>query len=180
MREICPTIRRQDGLTTIEVAVVGAILAIVAVAATQGMAQLKVRQQLAAAAAEFETDVQHTRSLAVLRATPLRLAFVADIGGSCYVIHSGAPGSCSCRVDGQTACDGDAEPLRSVGFAAASGLSVAGNVRSLNFDPVGTVTPAGTLKFTGRDGAALHQVVNVMGRVRTCSSGGAVAGVKPC
>ena len=52
------------------------------------------------------------------------------------------------------------------------------------FDPLhGTSTPAGTLKITGASGRAVQHVVNVMGRVRTCSPQGAapaLAGYRVC
>jgi type IV fimbrial biogenesis protein FimT len=164
-----------------EAAVVTAIVAVAAGAAMRGVPQLQARQQVALAAAEFESDVQHARSQAVLHGMPVRLEFASGPGGACYVIHRGTTGACTCRPDGQAVCRGRAAPLRSVGFGGAGGMIVTSNVRALAFDPVaGTVTPAGTLRFTARDGSALHQVVNVMGRVRTCSPRGVVAGYRPC
>jgi type IV fimbrial biogenesis protein FimT len=172
---------RARGFTLMEAAVTTAIVAVVAGATLDSLPQWRSRQRVTLAAAEFETDVQHARSLAVLHGKTVRLEFAATPAGSCYVIHSGPAGSCTCRADGQPVCHGRSEPLRTVGLGDGSGMTVAGNLRTLTFDPVaGTVSPAGTLRFTARDGAALHQVVNVMGRVRTCSPRGAVAGVRAC
>jgi type IV fimbrial biogenesis protein FimT len=55
---------------------------------------------------------------------------------------------------------------------------VQGNVASILFDPLhGTSTPTGTLKIVGDSGRAVHHVVNIMGRVRTCSPVGAAPAV---
>ena len=40
----------------------------------------------------------------------------------------------------------------------------------------GTVTPTATLRVEARDGRAIHQVVNLLGRVRSCSPQGRIAG----
>jgi type IV fimbrial biogenesis protein FimT len=51
----------------------------------------------------------------------------------------------------------------------------------MTFDPVkGTVTPTATLRVESKDGRALHQVVNLLGRIRTCSPGGKLPGEKTC
>lgn len=44
----------------------------------------------------------------------------------------------------------------------------------------GTVSPTGTVRVIGSDGRALHKVVNVMGRVRTCSPQRSISGYRPC
>jgi type IV fimbrial biogenesis protein FimT len=61
---------------------------------------------------------------------------------------------------------------------------VQANVASILFDPLhGTSTPTGTLRVVADSGRAVHHVVNIMGRVRTCSPAGAapvVAGYRVC
>jgi type IV fimbrial biogenesis protein FimT len=53
--------------------------------------------------------------------------------------------------------------------------------KSLTFDPVrGTVTPTATLRVEARDGKAIHQIVNLLGRVRSCSPQGLLAGERAC
>jgi type IV fimbrial biogenesis protein FimT len=49
------------------------------------------------------------------------------------------------------------------------------------FDPLhGTATPTATWRVIARDGRAIHHVVNVMGRVRSCSPDAAVPGHRAC
>ncbi len=66
-------------------------------------------------------------------------------------------------------------------IAPGTPVTMNANVESISLDgQFGTVVPTATVRFQGRSGVALHQVVNVMGRVRTCSPGGAVAGHRAC
>jgi type IV fimbrial biogenesis protein FimT len=54
-------------------------------------------------------------------------------------------------------------------------------VPSILFDSAkGTSTPTGTLRLMGKDQRAVHLVVNIMGRVRSCSPDSAVPGYKAC
>ena len=60
-------------------------------------------------------------------------------------------------------------------------VTVQANVASMLFHPVrGTTTPAATVKVLGANGYAIHHVVNIMGRVRSCTPGTAIPGYKPC
>jgi type IV fimbrial biogenesis protein FimT len=44
----------------------------------------------------------------------------------------------------------------------------------------GTVTPTGTLRLRLPDGRAVHHVVNITGRARTCSPQGSMKGFTVC
>ena len=64
---------------------------------------------------------------------------------------------------------------------ARSGLVLSSSVAALRFDPrLGTATPSGTLRVAATGGAAVHHVVNLTGRVRSCSVGAAWAGMPAC
>jgi type IV fimbrial biogenesis protein FimT len=68
-----------------------------------------------------------------------------------------------------------------VSFASQGIVQVRSASRSVTFDPVrGTVTPTATLRVEARDGRAIHQVVNVLGRIRSCSPQGLAAGERAC
>ena len=78
-------------------------------------------------------------------------------------------------------CGDSARAIKSVVLASNERVSIAGNVASIVFDPLhGTSTPTGTLRVIGARGSAVHHVVNVVGRVRSCSPGGVVPGYSPC
>lgn len=172
---------RQRGVTLIESAVATSIIAIAAGAAVPGFSAVKGRHQVIGAAGAFGTDVQLARSTAVMHNAAVRITF-GDVGGArCYVVHTGSAADCGCAADGAPQCRPGVQVLRSESFASGRGVALASNVRSILFDPVrGTSTPAGTVRFVGTNGAALHQVVNIMGRVRTCSPGSSVPGHIAC
>ena len=115
------------------------------------------------------------------RNRPLRISFDNSDGASCYVIHTGAAQQCSCAADGSAVCQGDAIAERSVRFAAGGAVSLKSNSRSVLFDPVrGTSTPTATVQLKAGSGMAIHQVLNIMGRVRSCSPAPALSGYARC
>ena len=178
-----PSRRCQRGVSLVESSVATALAAVATGIVAPGFEQAIQRRHLEGAAAQFETDVHHARSLAVARNQPLRISFASSAAGSCYVLHTGAAGACGCGSDdGQPpVCTGGAEAQRSVRFAAGERVGLQANVRSMVFDPVlGTATPTATVRFTARSGAALHQVVNLMGRVRACTPDAALPGYRRC
>jgi len=174
---------RQRGITVVEAAIAMAIAAIAASAVVPGLGSVVEKQRLEGVASQLASDLQQARAQAVLRNTGLRLSIHAAPWGSCYVVHSGAVGQCECEASGPAVCSGSAQPLKTVRLALADRIALQANVASLRFDPLhGTSTPAGTLRVVGGSGRAIHHVVNVMGRVRTCSPQGAaqVAGYPGC
>ena len=102
-------------------------------------------------------------------------------GSTCYVIHTGAANQCACAADGSPVCQGDAEAVRAVRFEPGGSVSLKSNSRSVLFDPTkGTSSPTATIQLQARNGSAIHQVMNIMGRVRSCSPAPAVSGYRRC
>jgi type IV fimbrial biogenesis protein FimT len=98
---------------------------------------------------------------------------------SCYVVHTGAAGDCDCSAAGAPVCAPAVEVLRVVRYDSETPLRMQSNSASIAFDPLqGTVTPTATVRVTARNGEAIHQIVNIMGRVRSCSP--TLPGYKPC
>ena len=173
--------RRQRGLTLLELAVVVAIIAIVAATAAPSFAALIEARRLDSAATRLAADVQFARSEAIARNQPLRLSLFTGTGASCWIVHSGAAADCRCSDAAGAVCGAGARTVKGVLLASNERVSVAGNVASIVFDPLhGTSTPTGTLRLVGARGGAVHHVVNVAGRVRSCSPDGAVPGYSPC
>ena len=172
---------RQQGLTLLELAIVVAITAIVAATAAPSFTALIDARRLDSAATRLAADIQLARSEAIARNRPLRLSLFDGAGATCWIVHSGAAADCRCGTEEGAVCGATARTIKSVVLANSERVSVAGNVASIVFDPLhGTSTPTGTLRLVGARGNAIHHVVNVAGRVRSCSPDGAVPGYSPC
>ena len=170
----------QRGVTLIEAAVAMTLVAIGVSTAVPGFQDLVARKRLEGVAAQLATDLQTVRTEAVARNEPVRISFHAGAGGSCYVIQTGAKAQCTCSGAAPATCSGDAVQIRTVYLPAVQHIGVAASASSILFDPLhGTSTPTGTARVTGPQGA-IHHVVNVMGRVRSCSPGGALPGYRVC
>ena len=175
------TRRTQRGVTLIESCIVMVITAIVASSALPGMQGLIETRRVDGVATQLASDIQWVRSEAVARNQAVRLTLHAGTGGSCYVIHTGAADACVCDRSGPAQCSEAAREIRTVVLPAADRVSLEGNVESVLFDPMhGTSTPTGTLRVLGAQGRAVHHVINVMGRVRSCSPQRSVPAYRAC
>lgn len=175
-----PHAARPRGLTLVECLTALAIVAVVLGSAAPSFGKFAERRHLEGTAAQLATDIQHTRSMAVARNGGQRMSFRHDAAGSCYVVHTGPAQACQCQVGGAAQCAPGAIAQRSLSFPADGPVQVRANVGSILFHPVhGTSTPTGTVRVVARSGATVHQVVNLMGRIRACSPNG-VAGYPAC
>ena len=175
--------RPQLGVTLIEACVVLAITAVVAATVVPGMQTLIGIRRLDGAATELATDIQFARAEAVARNEPLRLSMHGNSegAGTCYLIHTDAASDCSCVSTGTAQCTADAQVIKTVVLGAADGIRLASNAASILFDPLhGTSTPTATLRLLDVQGRAVHHVVNVMGRARSCSPSPAMTGYRAC
>ena len=103
------------------------------------------------------------------------------MAASCWIVHTGAAGDCDCAGPEGVVCVADARALRSVVLPTLDRVAVSSNVASIVFDPLhGTSTPTGTLRLADTLGRSVRHVVNVVGRVRSCSPAAAVAGYAAC
>lgn len=180
---VCNTFprRRHHGFSLIESMTVLAVMAVTVGSAAPSLMALRDVKRLEGAAAQIETELQFARSLAVARNEAVRFTFRSGSGAGCYVIHTGAPNACVCGAPGVPAqCTGGAEALRAVSYGPADRLSIRTASGTFGFDPTkGTVTPTATLRLSAPAGQTLHLVVNIMGRVRSCTPNG-VPGYKAC
>ncbi|MDB5816526.1 MAG: fimbrial assembly protein [Rhizobacter sp.] len=160
------------------------MLAVLAIAVTSGipsLSDLLRRRTLDGTAAELAADLRFARSEALRLHEATRMSFYARADGDCYVVHTGGENACPCGSSSATVCVGDALALKTVRSAAPNGPSLRANVASMLFDPRnGTNAQAGTIALVDASGRAVHQVVNVLGRVRSCSPQGAVPGYSAC
>lgn len=175
-------VRPQLGFTLVETLVVVCLLALLLGLAIPSYQGFQERYRLEGHAQELTTDLYYLRSEAVARNKGLRISFGSDAGGTCYVLHSGSAGDCSCASDGISQCTAaDATVIKSLGLRNDRGVRIQPNVTSMLFDPVrGTTTPTGTVNITTASGKALRQIVNIMGRTKICSPNASVRGYEAC
>ena len=158
------------GFSLIEAAVVVAVAAVVATTAIPSLVDFIDDRRLDAVATALAADLQFVRTEAVARNQPVRISFHAAPAGTCWVVHTGAAAQCRCDGAPPAVCAGDAREIKTVVLGTADRVSVQANVASIAFDPMhGTSTPTGTLRLIDRRGRAVHHIVNVMGRVRSCT-----------
>lgn len=173
--------RRQRGLTMIEILCTLGVMATTLGIATPGMKTWQLRQALLASAAELETDIHYARSEAVARQQTVRFETQALGAGTCYVVHTGDAHDCTCKGNSQVQCSGNAQVLRVVEHRAGGAVKLAATGVSLAFDAQrGTVTPTATLELADSQGRSIRQIVNIMGRVRSCSPQGKSTGITLC
>jgi type IV fimbrial biogenesis protein FimT len=168
------------GFSLLEAAVVVAIVAIVGASAPPSLGALIDARRLDSAATRLAADLQLARSEAIARNRALRLSVASGADATCWVVHSGGATDCSCSATG-VACANGALAIQGVVLPSAERVAVAGNVASIVFDPLhGTSTPTATLSLSDVRGRSVHHIVNVLGRVRSCSPAGTVAGYPVC
>lgn len=173
--------QHQRGLSVIESLVSAAIVTTAVAAAASSLVSWRAQLGVQHAAAEFETDVHHARSLALARNQTVRLSIGEAGDGACWIVHTGPREACSCLPGGQGECRGTAEALRVAHWAAGQPVRIGANARSIAFDPLhGTASPAGTVRFSAPGAHTVHQVVSIMGRVRSCVPAGGLAGYRAC
>ena len=172
---------RQHGLTLIETCATLAIASILVGTAVPSFVETKTRLALDGSAGELVTDLYLARSAATAHQQGARVSFHAAPSGSCVIVHTGNAADCQCDAGGVAHCSGGASLIKGSYYPSSRGVNVSANVASIRFDPIhGMATPAGTVRLTTAGGPTVHHVVNIMGRVRSCSPGASFKGYKAC
>jgi type IV fimbrial biogenesis protein FimT len=138
-------------------------------------------RRLEGAATQLRTDIQHARSLASARGENIHLRVENDDQGACYIVHTGRPRDCTCVGTSQPQCAVGAEVLRVHRLPRTEGVNLSSNSASLLFESaLGTVTPTATLQLNNRSAQDIRVVVNIMGRVRQCTTTPPQSGLPRC
>lgn len=169
------------GFTLIETSITLALVAVMMGIATAGFSTVLERQRLHGTAAELASDLHWLRSQSQARNEALRLSLHNTASGICTVVHTGNRSDCRCADSGPAVCDGGAEALKTSHWPLRERISVQSNVSSMLFDPAqGTVSPTGSIRIVDSRGQGITHVVNVIGRVRSCSPSATISGFAAC
>lgn len=177
------SLRGAHGFTLIETLVVIALVAMVATIAGPEIRDWLWRTRLSNAAQTVLADLQLARSESLQTGRNVTLRFSDDgAGATCYVVHTGPVGACSCRMQAPATCDSGALPIRQMSWQAARGrASVRSNVSSLLFSGrQGTVSLAGSIDVKLDGLGVIRHVVSLTGRVRSCTPDGVMSRLPRC
>lgn len=173
--------RAARGLSLIEACFVVLLVSLLVTVAVPGIGALLDRKRLEGSANQLVADLQWLRGEALARSEALRLTVYPHAEGSCTLVHTGLPADCRCDAGQPGSCTAPASALKTSHWPRRDGIAVTANVGSLRFDPVlGTTSPAGSLSISDRHGRSITHVVNILGRVRSCSPEGRMAGYRAC
>lgn len=159
--------------TLMELLVVCAVAGIAAAQTLSTWRQMHQRWTLEAQSREVLRVLQFARRQALLRHNSLRVDWVSTADGSCLVLHTGSSASCrSC--EGSRPCGTQAEVLDRTQRITAP-LSLSSNTGSMVWSgQAGTVTPTATVRVAAAGLGEVHHVINILGRVRSCSPNAAL------
>lgn len=158
------------------------VLSIAAMLATSTWGNQHNSKRLVGHIDELIQDMHWARSEAISRGASVRLTLLGESGGqACYVIHTGEANACDCASSPSQSCSSTATALKVVKLTSSENLSLSYTNKSILWNSrTGGVTPAGTVRLEHPNVGRVHVVVNMMGRIRTCSPGGLVAGHPSC
>jgi type IV fimbrial biogenesis protein FimT len=166
----------QRGVSLIEACVTLAVASVLVGSAVPSFKESSQKRVLQGVAQEVPTEIAFARSAAVVHAGGVWLSYAAVAGGTCALVHTGSKGECACSADSQPVCSGDAQALKTTLHPLP--VSIA---KPIHFDHTnGSVSPTATIKVQQADGSEVRHIVNIVGRVRSCSPQGAVKGYPVC
>lgn len=169
------------GVSLIESLLSTLIAAVVTAGAGMALSPWVERLRVESVAAEIETNLQHARSAAVARGLPVRFELRRQAETVCYVVHDGATGDCPCERRQEEICRAGVSMLRVSWLPTDRGLRASATAASMVFEPVhGVATPTTSIDVAIRQQPRVRLVVNVMGRVRSCSLSAPVPGLSAC
>ncbi|MBQ1784295.1 MAG: GspH/FimT family pseudopilin [Gammaproteobacteria bacterium] len=168
--------KRQTGLSLLEVLCVVAIMAILLAIANPAFSSLRQRQALKSAAEALSQLFQFAQRRALQSGVGYGVSINAELGCAVVVAEPGcdcAASDCRERADYQLGSSWLA------GGVAISELRFTGD-GSARFSPLRGAATAGHVLLRSADGNGLKVVVSRLGRVRLCRPVGGEGGYPPC
>lgn len=181
MNRTAQTRRNSRGFTLVELCVTLGIGAAVLGQAVPSMGKLHDEQLLRARSEALLTDLHLARSEAARQGNSVFFRVSGKGANACYVLHTGTSNGCDC-AGGRAVCKAPgSRVIKAEWLAADQPVRITSNAETLEFQHrQGLVTQTGSIDLTLERGSTLRQIVAITGRVRTCSSSGALRGISKC
>lgn len=175
-------VHRARGVTLIETLITVCLLCLLAFIALPTWQSHLLKKRLESAAETYRQHFQWARSQAIRSGQTVSIRFASDASGSCYMVFTGPETACGC--DAKAAhCSAPARLWLSEHLPAERQIAMhpKGVSQTFHLGPLhGTVSPTPVIVFSTPQGQALHEVANRMGRNRSCSPQGSLAGWPAC
>ena len=175
-----PVRAREKGLSLLETCISGSIICILTCLVLPPFQNMLRLRQLEGVANELWHDLQFVRANAISLNQNVQFQLQSQAPDfQCYVIHTGS--DCVCQRSPQkTVCTSGSRALKTV-ILTSNHFRLSGTRNRLYWSSSrGTVSPAATLRITHSDGRSIAHVINIAGRIRTCSPEGSVKGIPRC
>jgi Tfp pilus assembly protein FimT len=181
MNRTTRTRRNSRGFTLVELCAGIGICATLLSQAVPAMSKLQQQQKLRARAEALASDLRFARSEAVRTGESVHFRVSGKGANACYVLHTGAKDDCDC-AGGQAVCKAAAgSVIKAEWLPASQPVTLRSNAETLEFQHrQGLVTQTGSIELSLSSGVGIRQVIAITGRVRSCASGGKLAGLPNC
>lgn len=176
MRAITSTRRVQQGITLIELMIVLAVAAILAVMAAPSFRDQVVSQRVKGAAEGLVAALQNTKAEAIKTNSVTRIVFTPAATNNvhadwCYGMTPPGAATCVCTVDADPTNDcAVGTVVQSADFTDVSVTFNTANTRS--FNPLRGTGTAGTVIFSSDNNKSLGVTISGIGRIRICRPAG--------
>ncbi|WP_432696817.1 GspH/FimT family pseudopilin [Marinobacterium sp. YM272] len=179
-------LHKESGFTLIELVVTLAVVAILVTVAAPAFRDFFENRRLTGAAQTLYADLQFARAESIKRNQAIFVKFDDTPSNDwCYGLEEASSAtSCDCSDATNTFCTINGvrtvTGVENYPGVLMSAASVSGS--TVTFDPRrGTLSPAGSIFFTGNNGNQLRIVMSFLGRLRLCTPpGSAVSGFESC
>lgn len=174
--------KHECGHSLIQALVCLAILATLSVQALVMATGWIQAQRSDAMAKKLRNAFVFARSEALSSRVEHRISFFNSTSGSCLVVYSSTASTrCTCNSNGQAVCAAGAVARLVEVLPHSTGIQLSSNSASVGIEPrSGLVTPTVSVDLRPTIAPPTRHIVNISGRLRTCSPDGKAARFVHC